>query len=247
MAISPIQRELNATLTTGLRMLTAIQVDGQSLSAKAIIDTVGVPRSTGYRILRSLVDQGWATVSNGRYAPGPMLTLASRNPAEAILMAPVVDPILANLSRQTGETCIITVVRWPEALALRTIDGPQPIRYSFSAGSRHPLVAGASALVLLANLPPIGVDAVISHYEATAKLFPSEIKARLDEVSRSGLALSHDEVDTGVAAAAVPLFGTSHSLVAGLSIVGPSFRFDPETAVPFLMDAKRRLELLLHH
>jgi len=242
---SPTERESNATLTTGLKMLTVIQINGGPLSAKAIIDAVGVPRSTGYRILHSLVEQGWTVVNNGHYAPGPMLNLASRNHAEDLLTAPTANPVVLNLSQQTGETCIITVVRWPEALALRTIDGPQPIRYSFSAGSRHPLIAGASALVLLANLPSSGVDAVIAYYAENAKFSPADIQSRLKQVSLSGFALSHDEVDTGVSAAAVPLLGKNGALAAGLSIVGPSFRFDPATAVPFLIEAKYRLESLL--
>lgn len=242
---SPTEREFNATLTTGLRMLTAIQINGGSLSAKAIIDAVGVPRSTGYRILHSLVTQGWAVVNNGRYATGPMLNLASRNPAEEILTSPQADPIMVNLSQKTGETCIVTVVRWPEALALKTIDGPQPIRYSFSAGSRHPLTAGASALVLLANLPPGGVDAVIAHYASNAQVSSADIKSRLEKVATRGYALSCDEVDHGVSASAVPLLEKNGQLAAGLSIVGPSFRFDPGTAVPFLMEAKHELESLL--
>ncbi|MCL4351244.1 MAG: hypothetical protein M1318_01150 [Firmicutes bacterium] len=146
---------------------------------------------------------------------------------------------LADIAHEIQETVVLTVIRWPYAFALDAVEGPRAVRWSFTVGTRHPLYAGASAKVLLAFVS----DEALEDYRRVTSLTPlndkhtpatwAVLRRQIQQIRSQHFCVSYSEVDEGVAAVAVPLF--VHGMVmASISGVGPTFRFNPESHVQTL-------------
>ncbi len=233
---SPTFRESSdsRTLEAGLRLLRVLQCSPRPLSAVELCELTHLSRSTAYRLLRTLVSSAFVAKTANGFAPGPFATQVAQQDEEQWLASEPARRHLRNIAAESRETALITVLRWPYAYALSAVEGPTAIRCSFAPGTMHPLHAGASAKVLLAQLS----DEVFADYR---RLIPplfndrnthwQQLAEELLQVRREGFASSHDEVYEGVSAVAVPLAPHATRLVASLSLVGPSFRFNPSDFV----------------
>jgi DNA-binding IclR family transcriptional regulator len=76
------------------------------------------------------------------------------------------------------------------------------------------------------------------------------LDAELETVRRQGFAITVDELETGLAAVAVPVRGAGGDVVAALSISGPSLRMTPRRIrelQTILIDEARTLGRRLGH
>lgn len=238
--------EVMKSLALGLRVLRTVEIAEDPVPAQKIIQTLGLPRSTTYRLLKTLTDQGFVEQTARGFIPGLYLTQTSRSRAEAALQGDAGREALSAIADAMQETVVLTVIRWPHAYALVAVEGPRAVRWSFVAGTRHPLYAGASAKVLLAHL----FDDVLADYQQVTPFVPmsaqgpqswDDVQRQVAQIRDDGYAISHGEVDEGVAALAFPVRWRSH-LVGSVSVVGPAFRFVPTHHVATLRDMVARME-----
>ncbi len=74
----------------------------------------------------------------------------------------------------------------------------------------------------------------------------AELEAQLEEVRRTGVARTHEELEVGLDAIAAPVFGAEGEVVAALDVSGPSHRLRDRTDLDRLTregaaDLSRRL------
>lgn len=238
--------EVMKSLAMGLRILRVVELAEDPVPAQKIIQTLDMPRSTTYRLLKTLGDQGFIEQTSRGFVPGLYLTQTSRSRAEEHLQSVACRDVLSSIADAIQETVVLTVIRWPHAFALAAVEGPRAVRWSFTAGTRHPLYAGASAKVLLAYLS----DDVLADYQHVTPFVPTsthgpqcwdDVQRQIVQIRHDGYCISHGEVDEGVAALAVPLRWGSR-LVGSVSVVGPEFRFAPTNHVSTLRDMVSRME-----
>jgi DNA-binding IclR family transcriptional regulator len=73
---------------------------------------------------------------------------------------------------------------------------------------------------------------------------PERLRAELEQVRTSGVAVAVDELEPGLAAIAVPVRGAHGDVIAALSITGPALRMSSKRIAelaPSLIDEARRL------
>jgi DNA-binding IclR family transcriptional regulator len=58
----------------------------------------------------------------------------------------------------------------------------------------------------------------------------------IDEAAEQGFAVSHGEREEGLSAVAVPILGRSGTVVASLSLSGPTVRFTEDRIAAFVKD-----------
>lgn len=234
------------SLSAGLRILRLVELGDHPVPAHSLSKILDMPRSTTYRVLKTLQEHGFIEQTPRGFIPGLYLTQASRSSAEEGLRSAACRDALSAIADTIEETVVLTVVRWPHAYALAAVEGPRAVRWSFTAGTRHPLYAGASAKVLLA----FQSDAALNDYQqatrfaATSSHGPQswdDVRRQVEQIRESGYCISYGEVDEGVAALAVPLRWGSR-LVGSVSVVGPEFRFIPTEHISTLCSMVARLE-----
>jgi len=201
-------------------------------STTDIARSLGLPIPTVHRILTALKRRGYVSQHDEtkRFRLGvAALQLGDRARAVVDLRS-VAMPELRNLSRDTGETALLTVLtpRHDRGVCLERVETAHPLRLSVTTGRQLPLHAGASQKVLLAYLGEEEVEAVISggleHLCHATITDPRLLRDELATIRRRGWASSFEETNVGVWGIAVPVLNVHGEIVCAVGIAGPSAR-----------------------
>jgi DNA-binding IclR family transcriptional regulator len=203
-------------------------------TATEIARTLELPVPTTHRILMALKQRGYVSQheETKRFRLGVgALHLGDRAHASVDLRS-LSRPVLKRLSRETGETALLTVVApgGSRGVCLERVETAQPLRLSVQPGRRVPLHAGASQKALLAFLPEDALERVVSQplerlCERTI-VDASDLRAELARIRKSGWARSAEETNLGVSGIAIPVLSERGGVVCAIGIAGPSARLD---------------------
>jgi DNA-binding IclR family transcriptional regulator len=176
-------------------------------------------------VAHGLADQD---ADSGRYFVGMRLLSLATAAKRRFRLAPLVEPILLRLSRQTQDTVMLVARTGDEAVCLECIEGSFPIKVlTLRAGDRRPLGIGAGSLALLAFLPDAEVDRILIEHAAERAEYPfDEIQLRqmIAAARRHGYAYNDIHVFKGMetitdmAAVSVPIRSSSGTPVAALHL-----------------------------
>jgi DNA-binding IclR family transcriptional regulator len=220
----------NTTADKAIEILVMFSDDAPALSAASISTELAMPRSTTYRYLASLramgllVDAGEST-----FRLGPRLFELARIARRSYSSLQVAEPELRNLSKQTGETVLMSQISRMEISVLECLEGPGPMRISYSRGHVMPNPATASAKALLAfgdskMLSGLFRRRVFPRYTDNTIVDPQQLRRELDRVRLLGYSVNRDEVDEGVSAIAAPILIGKGPARYAVSLAMPSFR-----------------------
>jgi DNA-binding IclR family transcriptional regulator len=143
-------------------------------------------------------------------------------------------PSLTKISRDTGETSLLTVLtpRHDRGVCLERVETPQPLRLSVTPGRQLPLHAGASQKVLMAYLDPETLDRALArpleHLCQNTITDPGLLRTELEKIRTLGWASSFEETNVGVWGLAVAILDGRDAPVCAVGIAGPSARLAQE-------------------
>jgi DNA-binding IclR family transcriptional regulator len=245
MGLRQVQRPELQALERGLGVLDIfLRRDTEEIFVADVGEELGLPRSTGYRFLRALREQGYLEPGSrrGSFRLGSKVALLARHARPSLQLAEAARPLLARLVVETRETAFVTVRAGQAALCVARAESPQPVRLAYEEGRLMPLHAGCSAKVLLAYGPREVQEAVLSGelraFTAATTCDPTAIRAQLARVRAAGYAISQGETDPGAAAICVPAFTADGELVAAVTVAGPAFRLGEAELAGFLPAAR---------
>jgi DNA-binding IclR family transcriptional regulator len=204
------------------------------LGVTEIAEELGVSKSTAHRLLQLLGDRGFVVqdAQSRRYRLGLTLLHLGRLVADRLDLRQEALPVMQRLQQQTGETVDLNVERGGYRICLEKIEGQQAIRQFVEIGRPLPLHAGASGKVLLAHLPPARLEQVLAGPlpRLTQKTVtdPRRLRRQLQEIAEQGWAHSVDERIDGASSASAPIRDAAGTVVAGISVSGPTFRIASE-------------------
>ncbi|MGB6103909.1 MAG: IclR family transcriptional regulator [Pusillimonas sp.] len=152
-------------LERAIQVLERLSEHSAGLSAVALAEQSGIPRTTLYRILRMLAGKGYVSVSGANtnaYVLGPALArLASRVPIHDDLAARA-KPVMHALSAKLAETTKLVVREGIETLTTAVVHSGYDARIASRVGTRLPLYVGASQRLLLSRAPDEIIEAVLA-------------------------------------------------------------------------------------
>ena len=225
----------NATALRAVEVLLVFDEAPPPVSAAEVAERLGMSRATTYRYLLSLRATGLLEedTDHGGFRLGPRILHLAKVARRGEGLVEVAQPLMGQLSKQTGEAVLLTRRSGEHVVCLERQESSFPLRISFDRGHVMPLHAGASAKVLLAWLDPAEVDRLLGSQpleRMTADTITDVAALKVDlELSRErGWAVSWGEVDEGVVGVAAPIWRDQSGVVAGLSVVAPAYRVDPD-------------------
>jgi len=199
---------------------------------------LGCPRANVYRLLAALGAKGLVQPlpsDRRRYQLGLRLLDLGERVRQGLNLRQVALGFMQALSKTTGESVYLAVRDGWEGVVIEGVDSPRNLRLYTRIGARMPLHGGASTKVLLAWAPAEEVEALIRaglpRYTPRTITDPERLRAHLAQIRRDGHALSREELDDGATGIGVPVRDDTGAVVAGLSLSGPSNRFD-DRALP---------------
>src|SRR5215207_7384275 len=196
-------------------------------TAAELAERCGLNRTTAWRILQTLEDEGILDrdpVSN-RYSAGYELTRMAANTDESLLR--LARPHLVELSSQTGETVSLAVPRGHELVYVEQIQAPHVMAADW-LGRAVPLHGTSTGKALLAWLPASVIDDRLaeplpSFTEATIT-DPASLGEELDEVRRLGYAVSRGELEASLWGVSAAVLDGGRRPIAVVSVWGAERR-----------------------
>jgi DNA-binding IclR family transcriptional regulator len=242
------------TLERGLQILLCLAEAAAPLTVTEVATRVLMPKSSVYRFLLVLRAHGLAEeTGRGRYHLGTRALALGQAARRHLNLPRLCRPAMQELAHTTGESVILTVIRWPYGVCIERVESVHPVRLTLEPGRVTALHAGASCKVLLAFADSSLQDRYLQEtplhrYTERTTIDPDALRRQLCEIRAHGYAITTDEVDVGSSGVAVPILGTDDELVAGLSIAGPTSRFDAGmigTCLQALVGASREVTAMM--
>ncbi|MDS7594406.1 IclR family transcriptional regulator [Agrobacterium tumefaciens] len=207
-----------AAVERAASLLEAFTDRDYTLSLGELARRVELDKSTVLRIARSLAKhQLLVRNDDASWRLGPKLMKLGNIYQSTFRPSDIIEPLLADLVTQTGESAAVYVREGDERVCLFRHDSHQSIRHSARVGSTYPLDRGAPGRVILAFMGRSG--------------------AIYDDIRKAGFHATAGERDPQVASLAVPIFREGQVLFGSLTLTGPPARFS-EDAI------KKNLEIL---
>lgn len=199
-----------------------------------LADEMGIHKSTAFRLLSALEGRGMVqqSSSRGKYQVGVgVLRLASAM-SRRMSIVQQARPTLERLADDLAETVNLAVRRSRYAVNVDQAMGPSPLATHDWIGNLTPLHATASGKILIAYLGAderdmlLGPGPLPRHTSATI-VDRDRLESELQQVSATGLALTHGELEVGLNAVAVAVRDYRDEVVGSVSVSGPALRFEP--------------------
>ncbi len=191
------------------------------LSLTDISKHINLAMSTTARLVTTLEKRGylWRNGDTQRYTLGPRLSEVGALGFASVDIRNLALPFMRELNAIYDEGVSVYVIRNDERVCVECVESTRPLRRVINVGDRLPLTRGAAGRVLLASLPKERRDVFLERDPFTSD-------ESLNELRRSGYAVSLGEREEGVTSIAAPIQDARHEVVAALSMSGPSVRFE---------------------
>ena len=199
-------------------------------TASSLGRTIGLPRATVTRTLRTLADAGLVEDVDGGWTLGYEVVRLARgaDPFRAVIRA--AGRPLDQLRDATGESALLAVpVGRTEMEIVLQLDASHIVGVTDWVGAHPPLRASSAGKLLLAELTEPELDAWLADHTLEAGsdgAIHDEIALRdqLRRVRRRGWAAIVDELEVGLTSLSAAVRDHDGALVGMLGISGPTFR-----------------------
>jgi DNA-binding IclR family transcriptional regulator len=221
------------SIQRALDILALLSEDRPLIAIRDIVAATGLAKTTVIRIVQTLEQSGLLWATNAGYMAGPGLWRWAHLARRSWELPPETQRLMRELAARERETVNVYVARDIVRVCIAQQESPQPLRHVVHVGDELPLWAGASAKVLLRHASPALLERIARSSPAGEEQV-KRMRDWIDEAARQGYAVSHGERETGLSAVAVPILGRSGTVVAALTLSGPTVRFTDERVAVFI-------------
>ncbi len=222
-----MNEKLNSSIDKTLSLLEAISQNARGLSLADIVKSVGIPKTTAFRILEILTAREYVTWNpdNEKYYIG---IKALEIGISGLVGQDIVDvsiPYLQELSLAVGETSFLAVYNNGDVVYLYKAEGTSSIQTTARLGSRRPAYCTALGKVILANLPIEETDRIFEKKLAkfTEKTVVDRIRLyeEFAHICTDGYSVDDEGIEYGLYCLAVPVYNYTGGVIAAISVSGP--------------------------
>lgn len=223
----------NKTVVKSMDILNLFR-NYSKLSLGEMVQLSGIPKTSIHRMVGSLEDMGFLKrEEDNKYSLGFLFLEFGQLVKERIDIRKIALPVMYSLREDAGEAVNLVIREGNEAIYIEKLDTLQPVRVYTKIGRRAPLYGGACPRILLAFLPELEIQHYLKQTELkqiametiTDKNYLFQVLA---ESKKNGYSVSHSELEDYSSAVAAPIFDSLNQVVAGISLAGPTIRFQEE-------------------
>ena len=229
--------EFVEALARGLDVITAFDPTAVAMTVSDVAARTGLARPTARRLLLTLEQLGYVRSLDGVFSLTTKVLRLGTAGIAAQGIWDVARPHLAALVRFTGESSSMSQLDGSDIVYTARVPVAKIIAFSVSIGTLFPAVATSMGKVLLSDLDPADLDAVLalpSRSGIIPRLAPT--RAQLDDdlaqIRHRGWALSDEALSIGIRSVAAPVRDSSGRTAAAMNVTVHA----AETSVERLVD-----------
>lgn len=250
------QRSGPRSVTRLLNVLRVLAMSDEGASLAQLSLATGTPKTSVLALLRALVGAGYIVQRDASYTLGPEAFALGSTIIAQRKLARLARPVMQKAAEECGETVLLGEIsaEGTHMVYIERMESKRPIRFIANVGERRPLYGSAGGRALLA----FQSEEFRKHYLAKTRLEPlnrkkvltkSEVLGLLEEVRKTLLARTDEDVTEGVAGFASPIFDHTGAAVAALAIAAilPRGRAEAELMARVATESARTLSRILGH
>jgi IclR family KDG regulon transcriptional repressor len=208
-----------------------------SLSFTAIVERLGLPKSSAHALLRTMEDRDYLTLDPQarEYRLGSRIWELAQAHHGIEDLRSVIKPLMDGVMERTGETVQLARLEGTDAVYLELSESPHAMKLTSRVGARLPAHASAIGKSLLASLEPDEARrrlAAVDLPRLTPRTIadPDELLAELERVRRQGYSVDNEEFATGLRCIAMPVRDATGRAIGAMSVSMPTPRYSRAAA-----------------
>ena len=209
-----------------------------ALSFTAIVERLGLPKSSAHALLRTMEDRGYLTLDPHarEYRLGSRIWELAQAAHHGIEdLRTLIKPLMDGVMERTGETVQLARLEGTDAVYLELSESPHAMKLTSRVGARLPAHASAIGKSLLASLEPEEARrrlaaADLPRLTPRTITDPDELLGELERVRRQGYSVDNEEFATGLRCIAMPVRDATGRAVGAMSVSMPTPRYSRAAA-----------------
>ena len=236
-------------LVKACEILSVLVERPKGISAAEVEELFQIPRTTAFRILKTLCSQKMAEKRGSLFFSGTTLTKIGLESLQSSQVRPLSIPFLSKLAVETGSTSHLAIPSGWQSLILEVHDSPHPVRVASRSGSTVPLYCSSTGKIFLAYRYEQELEDYFStaslekHTENTIVTF-SEMQKEVKQIKHYGCAVDNREFHEDVWCLAAPVKDSGGQVVAAIGVTGPSSQSDRQKKADICTYVKEAAEEL---
>ena len=219
------------------RLLDLLSATEEGLTLSDLARALNMSKGSIHGLLKTLESsRAIEQVEDRRFVLGPRLYDLAQAYIQRAGLRQIALPAMRRLASSTGETVCLGRIEQKGVRIIECVvdEGEQAgLHIAVRRGMRIPLLAGACGAVVLSTWPVAQREQYVQthplpRFTERSITDPQQYLARVEEVTRTGVSIDHEEYLDGVNAVSTPVYGAGGVLVALLWIVGFTSRFKDE-------------------
>lgn len=209
-------------------ILRAIRNEPSGLSLGQIAERVDLAKSTVQRIVNALGHEGFLILGSGNASIRLGPELQSFADAARVDVAELAHPHLKALSKETGETVDLAMLRRDHLIFIDQVVGSHRLRTVSAVGERFPLHCTANGKATLALMSDADIRKLLprslERFTPETEQSLEDLLKQLKSIRRAGIAYDRQEHSEGISALG-SAFVEPTGAIYSISIPMPNLRF----------------------
>ena len=222
----PEQLNGSPSVVLAFRILDVVAGSSEPVSMAVIVQRLGLPKSSVFRLLRALesVEAVTRRDVDKKYILGPKVRQYGGARGDEVLVTDFTD-LVSPIAHGLNETMQLGVLTGTNVTFLSCINSTQPVRLVATPGRQLPAHATATGKAILAFSPPETVEALIGG--GLPKITTQTITAgpvfrsELTRIRDRGYALESEESTANLSCIAAPIRGSNGEVFGAVTVCIP--------------------------
>ena len=206
-------------------LLALIVESGEPRTFTSLVDELGLAKSTTSRLLHALERNRLVRRDRaGLFRPGPLFAVYAAQHDTSQDLLDVAQPTLDEIGERTGETVNLAVARGDEVVQVAQVDSSYLLGLTNWLDVTVPPHCSALGKIFYAYKAMSLPDGDLPVPPRGRRRTRADLEADLAETVRRGWAMTWEELEEGLVAVAAPVHARDGSVVAAVSVSGPTNR-----------------------
>lgn len=216
-------RERIEALSRGLAAIEAFADFAHPLTITDMAEHMGIPKATARRILRTLVQLGYAEFDGRRFDLTPQILRLGFAYLSSRPLGRIAQEVVDRVRAVSDASVSLAVLDGDEIVMTARAQAEQLMPVRMDIGSRLPAFCTSMGQALLAYSPEETVERALSsdqvrNYTVHTETDPEKLRRKLKLTAERGYALVDQEAAYWLGSIAVPIFDSENNLLAAMSI-----------------------------
>jgi len=231
-------------LVKACEVLSALAERPDGISSAEVEALVDVPRTTAFRILKTLGSEGMAEKRGKLFFSGASLVQIGLNSLRSMEIRSLSIPLLSRLAAQADFTAHLAIPNGWQSLILEVHDSPHPVRVASRPGATVPLYCSSTGKIFLA----FRYEHELEKYFAMTSLKKntnntiitlSEMQIEAERIRRNDFSVDNQEFHEDIWCLASPVRDSGGRVVAAIGVTGPATQADGQKKTDICTHVKK--------